>query len=86
MDRGTDSRTDGGDCNIPITFFKSVGIINQDVKKKKISLRNVRDGLLLPGQRRLWSANTFILKLADQGLLLFPKLKDCLHSCYKPPT
>ena len=34
---------------------------------------NIRDGLLLPGKRRLWSANTFILKLANQDLLLFPK-------------
>ena len=49
-------------------------------------LRNVSDGFLLPGKRRLWSANTFILKLADQDLLLFPKSKDFLHSCYKLPT
>ena len=49
-------------------------------------LRNMRDDFLLPGKRRLWSAITFILKLADQDLLLknFPKSKDfILHGCYK---
>ena len=39
-------------------------------------LRNVRDGFLLSGKRGLWSANSFILKLVDQDLLLFPKSKD----------
>ena len=44
-------------------------------KKKQISLRNVRDGLLLPGQRRLWSANTFILKLLIKAFFCSPNYK-----------
>ena len=45
---------------------------------------NVRDGLLSPGKRRLWSANTFILKLDDQDLLLFAYSKYfILHNCHK---
>ena len=47
MDRRMDRRTDGGDCNIPDAFYRSVGIIMKCLISQRVIIKSLITNLVL---------------------------------------